>query len=219
MFSCFSSGRIDRGTRQILDRLQAGHMDLGIKAKYLSRYEQCLIQLARALAAGSDLIVMDTIFEMLSGEEQLLLGRTVRMLADGGIGFLLTSRLGEYLMPIADRISVIRAGRNIRTFARQDYSPEKLVRAMSGAHYDWGKRKRAQAEGKETALRMEQIFLDGWKDFLWSLRKGRRWDSGSFGIRKTQPFVPCFWGSRRGDTGEGSCFWESLLCRGTFLMP
>lgn len=201
MFSYIPSRKINQGAREALDRLQAGYINPKWKAKRLSRYEQCVIQLARALVAEADLIVMDTIFEMLSREEQIRLEKTVRLLADMGIGFLLTSRLAECLTPVADRISVIREGRNIRTFARRDCSPEKLVRAMSGVYYN----RKAQTGGRrgrdETVLELDRIFLEGLEGFSLELKKGEAvglWEPRN---RKNTALCTMLLGERRGRGG------------------
>ncbi|QNM04648.1 ATP-binding cassette domain-containing protein [Qiania dongpingensis] len=163
--------KICRESRKILEFLRLGHLNPRIPAKNLSRYEQCMIQVARALVAKAELIVMDTIFEAMSREEQIKLEQSIFMLRDTGIGFLITSRFGEYLIPVSDRIAVLRGGHNVRTFYREEFSQERLLRVMLGfRHIDAGNMK--AESGQKEVLRFENTELYGLKGFSLAIKEG-----------------------------------------------
>jgi ribose transport system ATP-binding protein len=98
----------------------------------ISAAEKSIVAIARALAIRNDLLVLDEPTAALpAGDVNLLLDKLQRLRA-GGIGLLyVTHRLDE-VFRIADRVTVLRDGRQVTTRAVNKASPSDLVSWIVG---------------------------------------------------------------------------------------
>lgn len=91
-----------------------------------------LIEIARALSQEARVLIMDEPTSALSERDAARLLDLVRDLATRGTGILYVShRLGE-ITALADRVSVLRDGRNAGELAGSDITREAMVRCMVG---------------------------------------------------------------------------------------
>jgi len=98
----------------------------------LSIGEQQLVEIARALACVSRLIIMDEPTAPLSRRETERLFEVTRRLRNRGVSVIyITHRLNE-IYTLADRVTVLRDGRAIATAAVSEMPPDQLVRHMVG---------------------------------------------------------------------------------------
>ena len=98
----------------------------------LSMGQQQLVEIARALASGARVMIMDEPTSSLSQGETDRLYHAIEELARQGVGVIYIShRLGE-VTRLADRVTVLRDGRNAGELAREDMSHDAMVRLMVG---------------------------------------------------------------------------------------
>jgi simple sugar transport system ATP-binding protein len=98
----------------------------------LSIGEQQRVEVLRALARGAQLLVLDEPTSVLTPQESDALCRTLREMAAGGKTVVFISHKLNEVMAVADRVTVMRAGRGLQTFERSECNPEMLVQLMVG---------------------------------------------------------------------------------------
>jgi ribose transport system ATP-binding protein len=124
--------------REIYDRAGQILHDLGHdidprrRVGDLSLAQQQLIEIARALAFQSRLIIMDEPTAPLTGKDAEGLFRTIRTLRDRGVSVVYISHRLREVFEITDRVTVMRDGRRVFTRPTAETSQDDLVRAMVG---------------------------------------------------------------------------------------
>jgi ribose transport system ATP-binding protein len=98
----------------------------------LSIGQQQMVEIAKAVAVNARVLIMDEPTSSLSQHETEQLFRVVRDLRASGVGIIYIShRLGE-VRELADRVTVLRDGKNAGELARDEISHDKMVRLMIG---------------------------------------------------------------------------------------
>lgn len=110
--------------------------DIHLPVGGLRMGERQLVEIAKALLANASVLIMDEPTSALSASEAEVLYGLCRKLRDRGLGvILITHRLQEVFM-LSDRITVLRDGRKIGTWATCEIaSPAALVSLMIGKPY------------------------------------------------------------------------------------
>jgi len=109
---------LDVSPRTLLGRLAIGH--------------QQMVEIAKALSTGARLIIMDEPTSSLSQRETEHLFRVIRDLRSRGVAIVYIShRLGE-VSEVADRVVVLRDGRNSGELGRGEIDHARMVRLMIG---------------------------------------------------------------------------------------
>ncbi len=99
---------------------------------FLSLGQQQLVEIARALASGARVIIMDEPTSSLSQGETDRLYLAIEELTRQGVGVIYIShRLGE-VTRLAHRVTVLRDGRNAGELARGEITHDRMVRLMVG---------------------------------------------------------------------------------------
>ncbi len=106
----------------------------------LTTGQQQMVELAKALAVQSRIIVMDEPTSSLAAAESEQLFTIVRQLRDEGMGIVYISHRMEEVLTLADRICVMRDGHNVGELSRAEASHDKIValmvgRELSGAYF------------------------------------------------------------------------------------
>jgi ribose transport system ATP-binding protein len=123
--------RVRRAAAEALAIL-GSDLDLDATISSLPAAERSLVAIGRALAIKSDILVLDEPTAALPEADVERLLETLRRLRETGIGIVyVTHRLDE-VFRVADRITVLRDGRRIRTTATRETSPADLVHMIVG---------------------------------------------------------------------------------------
>lgn len=114
--------------------------DLGLpidphrKVGSLTVAEQQLVEIAKALSVEADLLIMDEPTAALTVEETERLFRFIHDLRARGVGIIYITHRLEEVFRIADRVTVLRDGHYVGTYAVSDVGMDDLIRLMVGRH-------------------------------------------------------------------------------------
>jgi len=154
MENVFISHR-DRGRivnrRQMRQDSEAVFRRLGVEldveepARGLTVAEQQTVEIAKALSLNARVLIMDEPTSSLSANETRRLFRIVESLRQSGVAVLFISHRMEEVFEIADRITILRDGRWIRTARRGELARDAAIRDMVGRDVgDFFKRTRVE---------------------------------------------------------------------------
>ena len=121
---------------QVLERLGHPDIDPDAPVSSLSVAEQQLVEIGRALAVGSKVIVLDEPTSSLGRKDVLRLFELIRQLKAQGHAIIYISHFLEEVKEIADRIVVLRDGRVAGEGTAADLAPADLVNLMVGRAVD-----------------------------------------------------------------------------------
>jgi ribose transport system ATP-binding protein len=164
------SGEERRRTRDILRRLDAA-IDAEARVGDLHVANQQLVEIARALQAEARLLIMDEPTAALTPRE---VGRLFIVLADlraHGVGILFISHRLDEVLRIADRVTVMRDGETLGTWARAELTRERLIELMVGRPLDQEFPRRMVAPG-EDLLVVEDLHGQGVRGVSFAVRRG-----------------------------------------------
>jgi ribose transport system ATP-binding protein len=91
-----------------------------------------LVEIAKALSFRARLLLLDEPTSALTPSEVEALFAVLKRLRAGGIGIIYISHRMREVLAVADRVSVLRDGRKIGTWAAGDIHADDLVRRMVG---------------------------------------------------------------------------------------
>lgn len=130
-FGFLNHRNLEQAARPILGRIGLD-CPPSTKVARLSMGQRQLVEIARALAARSRVLIMDEPTSSLSQGETESLFRTVRELRAEGVAVIYIShRLGE-VKELADRVLVLRDGANAGELAKDEIDHGRMVRLMVG---------------------------------------------------------------------------------------
>lgn len=107
-------------------------VDLDREVGFLPIGEQQLVELCRVLLSEPSVLILDEPNSALSEDETGRLFAVLRRLASAGITILYVSHRLEEVFAIADRITVLRNGREVLTAERAELTIREVVHAMIG---------------------------------------------------------------------------------------
>jgi ribose transport system ATP-binding protein len=123
--------RLHAQTAEILEQLRAP-ISPGTPVARLSLAHRQLVEIARALSLKARILLMDEPTSSLTTTETDRLLEIMKQLRSQGVGIIyITHRLGE-VQSIADRVVVLRDGKNAGTLTRDEITHERMIRLMVG---------------------------------------------------------------------------------------
>jgi ABC-type sugar transport system ATPase subunit len=158
--------------RRLIDDL--GLSDIGdpeTPVLALSTARRQMVEIARALGVNSRVLILDEPTSSLSEAETGALFATLRRLRGQGVGIIYISHRLEEVSRLADRITVLRDGRDVGTQDRAALDPQALVRWMVGRdikdHFP-----RPPWHAGETALEVHNLRNPRVHDVSFTLHRG-----------------------------------------------
>lgn len=118
-------------TRRLLKRLGVD-LDPSAEVADLSHAEQQTLQIVKALQRDAKVVILDEPTASLGYEESVLLMGIVRQLVAENIAVIYISHNLNEVLDLSSRISVLKDGRHIATYLREECDANTLVHAMVG---------------------------------------------------------------------------------------
>lgn len=124
-------GAMARGATATLNRL-GFHVDPRAQVGSLSRAEQQMVEIAKAIQSSPSVLILDEPTASLTENEADQLFAVVESLKASGIGIIYITHRMQEIRRIADRITVLRDGYHVATVEAGGISEQRLVELMTG---------------------------------------------------------------------------------------
>ena len=122
---------MERAAADLLTQLEC-HVSPRQPVRELRVGDQQLVEIAKALSLETDILIMDEPTSALTESEVARLFRVIDRLRQRGVTILYISHKMDEVFRLADRITVLRDGRLIRTLRRADTGPREVTHLMVG---------------------------------------------------------------------------------------
>ena len=110
-------------------------LDPNSKVEDLSMDQQHLVHLGMALARQSRIIILDDITGTYGRDANDKLMTVLRNIRNQGISIIYVNNRLDDIFHIADRIVVLKEGKNLWTLGKGEYSQEKIMNILSGYEF------------------------------------------------------------------------------------
>jgi len=146
---------IYKDARENLERIGM-EIDLRTPIKNMSVATQQMIEIAKALSRKAEVIILDEPTSTLTPHEIEGLFKILKNLARQGVGIIIITHRLEEVFDVADRVTVFRDGKNIKTWPIQEITKEAMIQAMVGRKIENIYQAKPQRE-KTEMLRVENL--------------------------------------------------------------
>lgn len=176
-------------------------LPLEARVEDLAIGERQIVAIARGLAARARILFMDEPTASLTRAEVHRLEAVVRRLASQGIAIVFVSHRLDEIVELADRVTVLRDGRKVGTFAAGELDPRRIGELMTGLVIEQRVQARSLA-GAPPALEVEGLERRGeFGPVSFSIRAGEVLGLGGLlGAGRTE-LALCLFGMTRPDAG------------------
>lgn len=135
--------------RELLGELSAKLPSTRVPVAALSGGQRQTVAIARSLLGNPKVIMLDEPTAALGIEQTAEVLNLIERLRDRGLGVIMVSHNMEDVLAVADRVAVLRLGRNNGSFDVRSTSTERIVAAITGAENNAVTRRRAARQTAE----------------------------------------------------------------------
>ncbi|MCK9547666.1 MAG: sugar ABC transporter ATP-binding protein [Sphaerochaeta sp.] len=167
----FSYTKTRKRAQQLFEMLDID-IDCDAKVSQLNVARQQMVEIAKALAYDTKLLIMDEPTSALTDKEITTLLAIMRTLKRRGVAIIFISHKLEEVLQISDRIVVLRDGENCGDVETAQATKNHLVSLMVGRAVTNGSAKRTTIPSQETLLEAEGICGGRIQDASFSIKKG-----------------------------------------------
>lgn len=163
--------------------------------------QQQMIEIARGIALGAKVLILDEPTSSLTEREKNYLFDIIRKLQSEGVGIVYISHKMDEIFEISNRVLVFRDGQPTGQFNTKDIVLDDIVQAMIGRTLD-GYFHKCKAQPGEEVLRVEGLTLKGvYKDINFNVH--RREVVGFYGLvgAGRSEIMETIFGVRKPDSG------------------
>jgi ABC-type sugar transport system ATPase subunit len=200
-FGLLDDRTLEQAAKQLLVQLEC-QVDPRQLVRELRVGDQQLVEIAKALSLETDILIMDEPTSALAESEVARLFRVIARLRERGVTILYISHKMDEVFRLADRITVLRDGKLVRTLPRTATTPREITHLMVGREIetvDLG----GQRQSGDVVLEVQHLNLPwtgharGWRlqDISLQLRRGEILGiAGLMGAGRTE-LLECLFGS------------------------
>ena len=164
-------GEMTTEARRLMDLLGVA-IEVTQPMRGLSIADQQMVEIARALASDSRLIIMDEPTAPLTPKEVATLFTIARRLRDEGRTIIFISHRFEEVRALCDRVTIFRDGSKVATDTIENLSDADIIRLMIGRPLKEYMHKQGATIG-DVALKVTGLTLPGkFRDISFDVRKG-----------------------------------------------
>ena len=170
----------------------------------LSVAQKQMVEILKALSTDAKLIIMDEPTASLSKKESEMLFQIIAQLKERGVSIVYISHRLEEVFNLADRITILRDGKNAGVVEKKDIVPSEVVRMMIGKQLSEATASRELAVSEEeTVLEVRGLTRLGYyENVSFAVKKGEVLVlTGLVGAGRTEVMRSIF-GADPYDTGE-----------------
>ncbi|GAB2915150.1 ATP-binding cassette domain-containing protein [Streptomyces mayteni] len=124
---------MERRARELLDTLSIRIPSVRIPVASLSGGQRQVVAIARALVGSPEVVILDEPTAALGVEQTAQVLDLIERLRERGLGVILISHNMADVQAVADRVVVLRLGRNNGVFRVAEASGEEIIAAITGA--------------------------------------------------------------------------------------
>ncbi|MBL1067053.1 ATP-binding cassette domain-containing protein [Streptomyces sp. 7-21] len=124
---------MEQQARELLDTLSIRIPSVRVPVASLSGGQRQVVAIARALIGSPEVVILDEPTAALGVEQTAQVLDLVERLRDQGLAILLISHNMADVRAVADRVAVLRLGRNNGVFRVADTTGEEIIAAITGA--------------------------------------------------------------------------------------
>ncbi|MDW6057022.1 ATP-binding cassette domain-containing protein [Streptomyces sp. FXJ1.4098] len=124
---------MEKRSWELLHELSAKIPTLDVPVAALSGGQRQTVAIARSLLSSPKVVLLDEPTAALGVAQTAEVLNLVERLKDNGLGVVMISHNMEDVRAVADRVAVLRLGRNNGVFDARDVSSEEIIAAITGA--------------------------------------------------------------------------------------
>jgi len=132
LFVPLNSREMVKTTRRILGEDLHVDIDPTSPARYLTLAQKQMVEIARAIYADKQIIIMDEPTSSLGSAEREQLFKVIRRLKERGHSVIFVSHHLDEVMQVSDRIMVLRDGRKVADETVERFSVDRIIQEMVG---------------------------------------------------------------------------------------
>ena len=172
-FTTIDRKKLHEKAERILERFPVD-IDLTSPVSQLTAVEQEIIAILRALSREMSVLVLDEPTSILTETEKQVLFGLIRALRQQGVSVIYISHRLEEIYQIADRLTIIRDGRNVATLNAKDTAGDHMAIAelMLGEKMDHVYPDKGKDFGKDILAVQRLSLEDRFQDVSFTARKG-----------------------------------------------
>ncbi|MCY0094158.1 sugar ABC transporter ATP-binding protein [Hoeflea ulvae] len=189
-------------------------IDPDSRAGDLSKAEQQLVQIARAVSTSADVLIFDEPTAALTSRETTTLFRFIRRFRDSGKSvFYISHRLDE-ILDLSQRITVLRDGHHVVELDPGKTSKDQMVSFMAGREVKPARHRPVESIPDDIVLDVQALCRKGeFSDVTLDLRRGEIVGIGGLvGSGRTE-LGKCLFGLTTADSGTVTVFGKPVLFR------
>ena len=182
-------------------------IELSARVGDLSKAQQQLVQISRAVATQAEILIFDEPTAALTTREtDKLLGFIRRFRATGGSIFYISHRLDE-ILELADRITVLQDGRSIGQLNPRSTTKHEMINMMAGREVQGTHQPRPFVGRHDVVLKVDGLTREGeFADVSFDLYRGEILGvAGLIGAGRTE-LAKCLFGVTRAGRGSVEVF-------------
>ncbi|MBQ9909984.1 MAG: sugar ABC transporter ATP-binding protein [Lachnospiraceae bacterium] len=167
--------RMISDAQKALDRIGAGHISASKVTAQLDFQDRKLTEIAKVMAKDPEVLIVDETTTALSQKgREIIYGIMEQMKKEGRTVIFISHDLDE-IMDKCDRLTVLRDGKIIRTFTKNEFDPDAIRTSMIGREIEgsYYRNDFNDDAGTETVLKAEDLCLrDQLDHFSFELHAG-----------------------------------------------
>ena len=165
---------MEEEARKALEVIHADHLQPGTPTHLLDLQERKLVEVARVMARQPEILVVDETTTALSQKGRELLYRLMNRLKEEGKAVIFISHDLEEIEQVCDTLTVLRDGKIITHFSRENYDDDAIKTSMIGREMqgDYYRADRAPSWREQVLLRAENLTGSGLKNVSLQVRAG-----------------------------------------------
>lgn len=199
---------------EIIKSLDA-KIDVTKNVDNMSVADQQMVQIARALCLGADILIFDEPTACLTLKETEKLLSIIRKFKEEGKSIIFVSHHLDEVIEISDRVSIMRDGALIENLEKGELSVTRLISGMIGREAEKGEILRKEDNTGEVLLKVEHLSREReFQDISFDVKRGEIFGiAGLVGAGRTE-LVSTVFGVQKPETGSIWLDGEELKLRG-----